>query len=98
VVGGASVATLSQIIDAHKHYEGFGETGEFTLARREGDKIVFILSHRHFNRESPYILDSEEIMNEIITLIHCFSMKHYSKRRVQRAIEVLNEESTENQN
>jgi len=36
-------------------------------------------------------LDSEEIMNEIITLIHCFSMKHYSKRRVQRAIEVLNE-------
>jgi len=39
-------------------------------------------------------LDSEEIMNEIITLIHCFSKKRYSKRRVQRAIEVLNEEST----
>ncbi|HFU76839.1 MAG TPA: IS607 family transposase [Arcobacter sp.] len=38
-------------------------------------------------------LDSEEIMNEIITLIHCFSMKHYSKRRVKRAIEVLNENS-----
>lgn len=36
-------------------------------------------------------LDGEEIMNEIITLIHCFSMKHYSKRRVKRAIEVLNE-------
>ena len=41
-------------------------------------------------------LDGEEIMNEIITLIHCFSMKHYSKRRVKRAIEVLNA-STENQ-
>ena len=37
-------------------------------------------------------------MNEIITLIHCFSMKHYSKRRVKRAIEVLNEKSTEDEN
>ncbi len=50
---GAEEATLSQIIDAHKHYEGFGETGEFTLAKREGDYIVFLLSHRHFDLESP---------------------------------------------
>ena len=35
-------------------------------------------------------LDSDEIMNEIITLIHCLEMLHYSKRRVKRAIEVLN--------
>lgn len=35
-------------------------------------------------------LDSEEIMNEIITLIHCLEMLHYSKRRVKHAIEVLN--------
>jgi predicted site-specific integrase-resolvase len=48
------------------------------------------------NGDSNEKLDSEEIMNEIITLIHCFSMKHYSKRRVKRAIEVLNE-STKNQ-
>ena len=40
-------ATLSQIIDAHGHYAGFGKTGEFTLARREGDNIVFLLRHRH---------------------------------------------------
>ncbi|OAD22896.1 transposase OrfA [Candidatus Thiomargarita nelsonii] len=50
-----------------------------------------IVANGHANEK----MDSEEIMNEIITLIHCFSMKHYSKRRVKRAIEVLNA-STEN--
>lgn len=40
-------ATLSQITDAHKHYKGFGQTGEFTLAKRQGDNIVFILDQRH---------------------------------------------------
>jgi len=50
---GAEIATLSQIIDAHEHYKGFGETGEFTLARREGANIVFLLSHRHSDLEHP---------------------------------------------
>lgn len=50
---GTTAATLSQIIDAHSNYKGFGETGEFTLARREGDKIVFLLRHRHFALEKP---------------------------------------------
>ena len=53
-----------------------------------------IVANGHANDK----LDSEEIMNEIITLIHCFSMKHYSKRRVKRALKVLNEESTKNEN
>jgi len=51
--GGAVAATLSQITDAHEKYGGFGETGEFTLARREEDKIVFLLSHRHFDLDTP---------------------------------------------
>jgi PAS domain S-box-containing protein len=51
--GGAEEATLAQIVDAHEHYEGFGETGEFTLAKRQGDHIVFLLSHRHFDLGSP---------------------------------------------
>ena len=50
---GSEAATLSQIIDAHKHYKGFGKTGEFTLARREGDYIVFLLRHRHYDSDTP---------------------------------------------
>ena len=30
---GAEEATLSQIMDAHNQYEGFGKTGEFTLSK-----------------------------------------------------------------
>ena len=51
--GGPAVATLSQIIDAHAHYKGFGDTGEFTLARRVGDDIFFLLRHRHSDLDQP---------------------------------------------
>jgi hypothetical protein len=50
---GTTEGTISQIIDAHKHYEGFGATGEFTLAKKDGDNIVFILSHRHYDLDNP---------------------------------------------
>ena len=50
---GSTTATLSQIRDAHENYTGFGETGEFTLARQEGDTIVFLLSHRHYDLNNP---------------------------------------------
>jgi len=45
--GGPEAATISQIVDAHDSYRGFGKTGEFYIARREDEKIVFLLSHRH---------------------------------------------------
>jgi PAS domain S-box-containing protein len=45
--------TLKQIRDAHNQFEGFGETGEFTLAKREGNQIVFLLSHRHLDLNNP---------------------------------------------
>lgn len=34
-------------------------------------------------------LDSQEIFEEIISLLHCYSMKLYSKRRAQKIREVL---------
>ena len=51
--GGAAAATLSQFVDAYQKYKGFGKTGEFTLAKREADKIVFLLRHRHHDLDNP---------------------------------------------
>ena len=51
--GGWKEATLSQVNEAHREYKGFGETGEFTLAKLEGDSIVFVLGHRHQTVEHP---------------------------------------------
>lgn len=36
-------------------------------------------------------LDSQEIFEEIVSLLHCFSMKLYSKRRVQKIKEALDD-------
>lgn len=49
---GARAATISQIVNAHAHHKGIGETGEFTLGYRQGDQILFILPHRH-NKAKP---------------------------------------------
>ena len=46
-------ATLTQVTDAHEKYKGFGETGEFTLAQRQYDNIVFLLRHRHYDLSAP---------------------------------------------
>ena len=58
---GALAATLSQIRDAHERYKGFGKTGEFTLAKREGEKMVFLLKHRHHVHEKhkPILINSD---------------------------------------
>jgi PAS domain S-box-containing protein len=50
---GSKAATIAQIKDAHERYLGFGETGEFTLARRVGEDIVFVLRHRHLDMDKP---------------------------------------------
>ncbi len=50
--------TLQQIQNAHSQFKGFGETGEYTMARLSGDNIEFVLRHRHkgldARRSIPY--------------------------------------------
>ncbi len=50
---GAEGLTLIQITKAHKRYQSFGQSGEFTLARRDGDSIMFLLSHRLIDLHQP---------------------------------------------
>lgn len=37
-------------------------------------------------------LDSQEIFEEIVSLLHCYSMKLYSRRKEQRIKEVLSDD------
>ncbi|RJP24127.1 MAG: PAS domain-containing sensor histidine kinase [Candidatus Abyssobacteria bacterium SURF_5] len=46
IPGDAAAATLDQIREAHKNFEGIGKTGEFRLGMREGDQIIFLLPPR----------------------------------------------------
>jgi len=41
----AGADTFSQIVDAHKHYQGFGTTGEILIAGIEDTQILFLLRH-----------------------------------------------------
>ncbi|NOQ13277.1 MAG: PAS domain S-box protein [Methyloprofundus sp.] len=41
----AGADTFSQIVDAHKHYKGFGLTGEIVIAGIEDSQIRFLLRH-----------------------------------------------------
>lgn len=40
------VASLNQILEAHKNFNGFGENGEFTIARLVDSNIVFLSTQR----------------------------------------------------
>lgn len=51
--GTALESTLQQVRESHAKFIGFGRTGEFVMARREGDGIVFLLSHRHGGLKEP---------------------------------------------
>ncbi|MCZ6837367.1 MAG: ATP-binding protein, partial [Planctomycetota bacterium] len=45
--GGASAATMSQVVASHELSEGLGETGEILYARQDGDSILFLVDLRH---------------------------------------------------
>ncbi|CAI2719259.1 sensor histidine kinase [Nitrospina watsonii] len=63
---GTEAATLSQFIEAHKRFKGFGVTGEFILAKRVGDKIKFLLSHRHASLMVPDSIPFDSPLGEPI--------------------------------
>lgn len=57
--GGAIENTIKQVMGAHKQYSGeFGETGEFVMASREGDELVFLGQRRGTQETSRVPYDS----------------------------------------
>ena len=51
---GVRETILRQLLnEAHGRYRAFGDTGEFTLGKKEGGNIVFLLNHRHYDLDNP---------------------------------------------
>jgi len=48
-----AVNVIQKVAEAHYRYGGFGQTGEFTLGRRDGDKIQFLIKQRHYKMSKP---------------------------------------------
>ncbi|MEN8170375.1 MAG: diguanylate cyclase [Pseudomonadota bacterium] len=46
-------STLEQVTRAHSTFQGFGDTGEFMVAKLNGSNINFLLSHRHNTLDKP---------------------------------------------
>lgn len=57
-------AILRPVAEAHQRFTGFGETGEFTLAQSQGDRMVFLLSHRHHDLDAPQPVPFESTLSE----------------------------------
>jgi len=57
----AGADTFSQIVDAHKRYKGFGQTGEILIAGIENSQILFLLRHGSevFEENKSIPLDSK---------------------------------------
>jgi PAS domain S-box-containing protein len=63
-------ATLDKVASAHRKFEGFGESGEFVLALRAGDRIHFVLNRRHAHsrtsRSIPFAGQWAEPMRRVL--------------------------------
>lgn len=55
---------LAVLTQTQKYFQGFAETGEFTLVKRQRDKIVFLLKHRHNDLDTPKPVPWEEKIAE----------------------------------
>ena len=47
----SSQMTLEKVAAAHRKFEGFGDSGEFVLARRDKDEIHFVINYRHLQSQ-----------------------------------------------
>lgn len=61
---GAAAATLSQIAAAWEELTGVWESGEFSLAKREGDQVVYLLEHKHKARIDGHRTTFDSEMDE----------------------------------
>ena len=59
----------------------------YYLFRKFGTDIVVV------SEVGSFKLDSEEVFEETVSLLHCYSMKLYSKRRVAKIKEALEDDS-----
>lgn len=60
----AARASLGLLAAAHSRFDGLGEHGEYVLARREGEKIVFLFRHRQNGVEIPHSLPLDSPLAE----------------------------------
>lgn len=45
--------TLRQVLDAHENFTELGRTGEFAIAKSEGEQIQFLVAHRRIRSKEP---------------------------------------------
>jgi len=59
--GAAGALEITELVDVYRHFATFGDTGEFTLARREGDWIVSLLrsGEDRADEAPPPLLEAE---------------------------------------
>jgi len=70
---------VDKVIIAHKdRLSRVGFSFFERLFKRFGTEIVVV------SEVGNKKLDAEEVFEEIVSLLHCFSMKHYSKRRDEK--------------
>ena len=66
--GGSLEATLSQVRNSHMQMSGFGESGEFVLARRSGDVVEFLLEQRFQTGDKPEPVPWNSVLAEPMRL------------------------------
>ncbi|MFH1887148.1 MAG: PAS domain S-box protein [Pseudomonadota bacterium] len=85
--------TLHQLEEARNQFEGFGRTGEFSLARKEAGRIVFLLDRRHGDTlldPVPFSSDRAEPMRRALSgLSGVMTGKNYEGATVLAAYEPI---------